>query len=261
MLKIYMITDLEGSAMITRFNQTRDVTPEDKAISMKLLTWEINAAVDGILDADREAEVVVLDGHGSGGVDILEFHPKAKLILGRPIPAPYCMNKTYDALTFVGQHAMAGTEAAPLCHTYSSKTIEYYKLNGMFVGEFGALAIMAGTLFDIPTIFISGDDKAVAEAKALVPGIYGAAVKQGLGREASINLSPKAAHKLIRKTIAEACRNIHKIQPVKMNPPYELEVKVLEGIGIEGYLRRPNAKKIDDRTVIMRSDNILELPI
>jgi len=39
-MKIYMITDLEGPAMITQFTQTRDVTREDKAISMKLLTWE-----------------------------------------------------------------------------------------------------------------------------------------------------------------------------------------------------------------------------
>ncbi len=260
-MKIYMITDLEGPAMITQFSQTRDVTREDKAISMKLLTWEINAAVDGILDYDNNAEVIVWDGHGSGGVDILEFHPRAKLILGRPIRPPYYMDETFDALTFVGQHAMAGTEAAPLCHTYSSKSIEYYKLNGMFVGEFGARAIMAGSLFDIPTIFISGDDKAVAEAKALVPGIYGAAVKQGLGREISINLSPKAAHELIRKTAAEACRNIHLIPPVKMNPPYEFEIKVLEGISIEGYLKRPNVQKIDDRTVVIRSDNICDLPI
>lgn len=260
-MKIYMITDLEGPAMITQFTQTRDVTREDKAISMKLLTWEINAAVDGILDADNKAEVIVWDGHGSGGIDILEFHPRAKLILGRPIRPPYYMDKTFDALIFVGQHAMAGTEAAPLCHTYSSKSIEYYKLNGMFVGEFGARAIMAGSLFDIPTIFISGDDKAVAEAKALVPKIYGAAVKQGLGREISINLSPKAAHELIRKTAAEACRNIKNIPPVKMSPPYEFEIKVLEGISIDGYLKRPNVEKIDDRTVVLRSDNICDLPI
>ena len=149
--------------MISRFNQTRDVTPEDKAISMKLLTREVNAAVDGILDVDPDAEVVVWDGHGSGGIDILEFHPRAKLIARGPIHPPYFMDESFDALFFVGQHAMAGTEAAPLCHTYSSKSIEYYKLNGIFVGEFGARAIMAGTL-GVPTVFIAGDDKAVAEA-------------------------------------------------------------------------------------------------
>ena len=259
-MKIYIITALEGPAMISRLNQTRDVTPEDKAISMKLLTWEINAAVDGILDVDRDAEVVVWDGHGSGGIDLLEFHPRAKLIARGPIRPPYFMDETFDALFFVGQHAMAGTEAAPLCHTYSSKTIEYYKINDVFVGEFGARAIMAGTL-DVPTVFIAGDDKAVAEAKALVPKIYGAAVKQGLARELAIHLSPKAAHKLIRRTAAEACRNLDNIPPVKMNPPYEQEIRVLEGVSIEGYLKHPGAEKVDDRTVVIRSDNICDLRI
>ncbi len=257
-MKIYMITDLEGPAMISRFDQTRDVTPEDKAISMKLLTWEINAAVDGILDVDKDAEVIVLDSHGSGGIDILEFHSGAKLIMRGPIRAPYYMDETFDALFFVGQHAMAGTEAAPLCHTYSSKTIEYFKLNGILVGEFGAIAIMAGTL-GVPTVFISGDDKAVAEAKALVPGIYGAAVKQGLARELAVHLSPKAAHKLIREVAAEACKNVDAIPPVKMDPPYEQEIRVFEGVSIDRYLKRPGAEKIDDRTVILRSDNICDL--
>lgn len=259
-MKIYIITDLEGPAMISRFDQTRDVTPENKAISMKLLTWEINAAVDGILDADKNAEIIVWDGHGSGGIDILELHQGAKLIMRGPIRPPYYMDETFDALFFVGQHAMAGTEAAPLCHTYSSKTIEYYKINNIFVGEFGARAIMAGTL-GVPTVFIAGDDKAVAEAKALVPGIFGAAVKQGLARELAIHLSPKAAQELIRKTATEACKNIDSIPPVKVDPPYEQEIRVLEGISIDGHLKHPGAEKIDDRTVILRSDNICDLRI
>ncbi|MBD3183349.1 peptidase M55 [Candidatus Poribacteria bacterium] len=259
-MKIYIITDLEGPAMISRFDQTRDVTPETKAISMKLLTWEVNAAVDGILDVDKDAEVIVWDGHGSGGIDPLEFHKKAKLIARGPIRPPYYLDETFDALFFVGQHAMAGTEAAPLCHTYSSKSIEYYKINGMFVGEFGARAIMAGT-FGVPTVFISGDDKAVDEAKELVPGIYGAAVKEGLGRELAIHLSPKKAQKLIRKTASKACKNIKSIPPVKMDPPYGQEIRVLEGISIEGYLKDPRAEKIDERTVIIRSDNICDLRI
>lgn len=259
-MKIYITTDLEGPAMISRFDQTRDVTPADKAVPMKLLTWEVNAAVDGILDVDKDAEVIVWDGHGSGGIDVLEFHPKAKLIARGPIRAPYYLDETFDAQFFVGQHAMAGTEAAPLCHTYSSKTIEYYKINGIFVGEFGARTIMGGT-FGVPTVFIAGDDKAVAEAKALVPGIFGAAVKQGLGRELAIHLSPKAAHKLIREVAAEACRNIDSIPPVKIDPPYEQEIRVLEGVSIEGYLKRPNTEKVDDRTVIIRSDNICDLRV
>ncbi len=261
-MKIYILTDLEGVAMVSRWDQTRlpDATEESKAISMKLLTGEVNAAVDGILDAAPKAEVIVWDGHGSGGIDIMEFHEKAKLIpRGNPIKPPYFMDDSFNALFFVGQHAMAGTKEAPLCHTYSSKTVEYYKINGMPVGEFGARAIMAGTL-NVPTIFISGDDKAVEEASALVPGIYGAVVKWGKGIEIAIHLSPEASRKLIRKVASEAVRNIGSIKPVRLKPPYRQEIKFYEEQSV-GHMLKHGAKKIDDRTVVIESSNICDLKV
>ena len=255
-MKIYILTDLEGPAMISRFNQTREAGPQ-KQTAMKLLTWEINAAVDGILEVDPGAEIVVWDGHGNGGIDVLEFHPEAKLIARGPIGPPYYLDGTYDALFFVGQHAMAGTPNAPLSHTYSSRSIEYYKLNGMLVGEFGCRAAMAGE-FDVPTVFISGDDKAVAEAKQLIPSIYAVETKQGLGQELALHLSPQKSRESIRKTAVEACRNINLIKPLKIEPPYEQEIRVLEGQSIEGYLRR-GAAKVDDRTVVKSADTMCEL--
>jgi len=256
-MKIYIITDLEGPAMVSRFDQTRDTTPETKAIAMELLTGEINAAVDGIRDFDSRAEVIVWDGHGSGGIDVLKFHPEAKLIARGPIRPPYFLDETYDAQMFVGQHAMAGTENAPLCHTYSSKTVEYYKINGIEMGEFGCRAAMAGAL-GVPTVFIAGDDKAVEEARALIPGIYGAAVKQGLGRELALHLSPKKAQELIRHTAAEACAHIADIPPFALDPPYEQEIRVLEGASVSGYVKR-GAEQIDERTAVKRSDDICDL--
>ncbi len=259
-MKIFIMTDLEGVAMVSRFDQTRDeATPESKAQAMKLLTAEVNAAVDGILDAAPEAEVIVIDGHGNGGINIMEFHPKAKLIPRSPNTLPCYPDSTFTAMFFVGQHAMAGTKAAPLAHTYSSKTIEYYKLNGRMVGEFGARAYVAGS-FGVPVVFISGDDKAVAEAKTFVPDIFGAVVKQGLDLELAIHLSPEAARELIRKTASEAVRNLHLIQPIKLEPPYELEIRVKEGKSIEHYLRS-GATKIDERTVVFKSGNLCELNI
>ncbi|MGC9349403.1 MAG: M55 family metallopeptidase [Anaerolineae bacterium] len=260
-MKLYIITDLEGPAMVSRFAQTRDYqdAPELKREAVALLTGEVNAAVDGILDAAPEAEIVVWDGHGNGGIDVMAFHPKAKLIARGPIKPPYFLDSSFDALLFVGQHAMADTRNAPLCHTYSSRTIEYYKLNGQFVGEFGARAIMAGT-FGVPTIFISGDDKAVEEARALVPNIYGAVVKEGLGWELALHLSHETACDLIRETVAEAVRHIDEIPPVRVEPPYEQEIRVRDDVSIGGYLEA-GAERVDDRTVIFRSGDICDLRI
>lgn len=257
-MKIHIITDLEGPAMINQFSQTRDVTPEEKARSEWFLTGEVNACVDGILDFDPEAEVIVWDGHGSGGIDEKRFHAGAKLIARGPIRAPYYLDDTFSALMFVGQHAMMG-ERGVLCHTYSSKTIAYYKINGVEMGEFGCRALMAGT-FGVPTVFVAGDDVAVEEAEDLVPNIVGAAVKKALNRELALHLSHEAACALIRERAAEACRRIPSIAPYYFPGPYTQEVRVLPGLSIQHYLEN-DWEFVDNRTVRKTAEDICDLNI
>src|SRR5262249_26046708 len=79
--RIHVITDLEGAAMVFRFDQTRVAEPTAaKLEAMRILTGEVNACVDGILDADPAADVVVWDGHGTGGIVYERFHSGARLL-------------------------------------------------------------------------------------------------------------------------------------------------------------------------------------
>ena len=259
-LKIHVITDLEGAAMVFRFDQTRvsEATPA-KLEAMRILTGEVNACIDGILDYDEHADILVWDGHGSGGIVYELFHDGARLLPHRNTPAPYGLDESFDAVYFVGQHAMAGTEAAPLAHTYSSRTVERYTLNGQPVGEFGMRAYMAGTLFNVPVTFLSGDDKAVAEAQALVPNLIGVSTKTGTGIESAISLGPGKARHLIREGARKAARVARKrsVEPVRLAAPYEWEVRVLEGQedALTGYLKRPGAEQTDSRTAVIRTDD------
>ena len=258
-MKIFILTDLEGPAMVFSFDQTRlPEAAEKNAQAKRFLTREVNACVDGILDVDADAEVVVWDGHGSGGIDYDLFHDRAQLVAGRGVRAPYGLDESFDALFFVGQHAMAGTPMAPLAHTYSSRTVEYYKLNGRPIGEFGMRAYMAGTLCNVPTAFLSGDDKAVAEAQALVPGLVGVVTKTGLGPEAAQSLSPVRSRELIRAGAAEASRLVRerRFAPVRIAPPYRFEVRVLPGqeASLAGYLKR-GAAPLDERTALLETDD------
>jgi hypothetical protein len=43
-------------------------------------------------------------------------------------------------------------------------------------------------------------------------------------------------------------------------PPYEQEIRVYPGVDINGYLKN-GAVRIDDRTVVIRSDNICDLRV
>ena len=245
--------------MIFTFDQTRlPEAAEQMAQSKRLLTLEVNACVEGILQIDPQAEVVVLDGHGSGGIDYELLHDRAELVAGRRVQAPYGLDASFDSLFFVGQHAMAGTPDAPLAHTYSSRTVEYHMLNGVPFGEFGLGAPMAGTLFGVPAAFLAGDDKAVAEALALVPELVGVVTKVGLGLEAARSLSPNQARALIRSGAAEACRRVQagRIPPVRIPPPYRLEVRVLPGqeARLQGYLQRGFSQR-DERTAVLETDD------
>lgn len=257
-MKIYVMTDLEGPAMISTFDQTRDVTPEEKRRSEYFLTGEVNACVDGILDFDADAEVIVIDGHGSGGIDEMLFHKQAKLIAGRGFTPPYCLDESYDAVMFVGQHAKMGDRGV-LCHTQSSKTIEYYKINGIELGEFGTFALAAGSL-GIPTIFVSGDDVTIEEARELVPNIEGAVVKWALGRELAMHLSHEAACDLIRAGARSACERIDEIEPYFFEGPYTEEIRVQEGCSIQGFLDA-GCEAVDNRTIRLHADNVLDLRV
>ena len=49
-MKIYILTDPEGPAMVSRFEQTREEGPQ-KQVAMKLLTWEVNAVSESLYPA------------------------------------------------------------------------------------------------------------------------------------------------------------------------------------------------------------------
>ncbi len=251
------MTDLEGVAGVQQWQQTRESGPSNQQ-AIRLLTAEVNAVVEGIMDAEPLADMMVWDGHGSGGIDVEYLHPGARFIPHGPVAVPYFLDEGFDALFFVGQHAMAGTPNAPLSHTYSSRTIEYYKLNGILMGEFGCRAALAGSL-NIPTVFISGDDKVVAEARALIPGIYGAVVKEGRGIESAIHLSPLRARMVLRQVAAEATRHLDRIPPLIIQPPFELEIRLLPNVDITAYRRSRQFEQIDERTFVMRSDSLKEM--
>lgn len=257
-VKLYIMTDLEGAAGVNRWVQTREGETIEKAAAMRLLTHEVNAAVQGILDAEPNADIVVWDGHGSGGLVFDELHPRARVVRhGQGMGAPHCLDGSFDALFFIGQHAMAGTPSAPLCHTYSSRTVEHYMLNGMLVGEIGCLTAMAGAL-GVPAVFLSGDDKACAEAKALVPDMVTVATKVGLGLELALHLSAEASRQAIRVGASQAAGLIGRIPSLKMTGPFELLIRVKEGCSIETYLNA-GMERVDQQTVVARDQNLIAL--
>lgn len=258
-MKWFILTDLEGVAGVESWTQTYEDAPGRPA-AMRLLGREVAAAVSGIVDADPEAEVDVWDGHGPGGLYPEDVRPPARYL--REGDPHRDIDASFAGLLFVGQHAMAGTYQAPLCHTYSSRAIAYYRLNGVFIGEFGARALLSGAA-GVPTIFLAGDDKACLEARVWVPEIVTAETKRGRGLQAAEHLSTEDSCARIRSAAAEACRRAREIPPITMPGPYELEVRYLEPQEWSRRSPRPgvSATALDDRTVLLRADDLRCLPV
>jgi D-amino peptidase len=255
-MKLYILTDIEGVAGVTQWEHC---TPTGRYYdrSRRLLTGEVNAAVEGALEAGV-TEVVVWDGHGSGGVEIEYLHPEAKLLMGRGqmLGRTLGMDESYDAVFFIGQHAMNRVPHANLCHTYNSRLISNMWLNGLRVGEFGLRTIVAGCL-GLPVMLLTGDDCACEEAKAMVPEMETVAVKKSYGREYAISLSPAKAQEAIREGARRAIERLDEIAPYIMEGPWELKTEVYDLAQCkEGD--RSFDRPIGDVRVI-RSDNFLDI--
>lgn len=260
-MKVFMSTDMEGVAGVVSFTDQSYPDGKYHEAGKKLVTAEINAAVDGLLDAGAE-DVLVSDSHGPGAILFEELHPAAKLLHGRPsAPRPVrdAVTAEYDVCVIVGQHAMAGAETGNQNHTQSSQSIEYLKLNGQEIGEIAQFALYQGAL-GLPLIFLSGDEAACKEAEDLVPGITTAAVKKGLSRGSAISLSAQAARQLIRERAKLAVERHREgpLAPVKWEPPYVLEKRFFHTHLADAQATKQGAERVDSLAVRFRSDDIQE---
>lgn len=237
MTKVYILTDLEGVAGVARWDQTGADT-RGYPQACRLMTLELCACVEGILSAAPQADIWVWDAHGCGSIDLELFPRGARLLNNGPLPPPSGLDSSFDGLFFLGQHAMAGTAGANLAHSYSSEHIARITLNGVEMGELGCRAALAGNL-GVPTVFVSGDDKVAAEARALIPDIVAAEVKVGLAPQMALHLAPADARDLIRARAAEATATMRQIAPyVLPGPPFVQVIEIVGRTDPTGYLQR-----------------------
>lgn len=255
--KIFVITDLEGVAGI--FDSDTQCMPYQSprwAESQKLLTGEVNAAVDGLLEGGA-TEVVVWDAHdGSRTLSVADIHPKARLLSGTPVSPTMELDSTYSAVVFIGQHAMAGTERGILSHSYSSQGIQNIWVNNQPTGEIGARTRLAGYL-GVPVIMLSGDAAACKEMRGLVPNAECAEVKQGVSRTAGFTLPHAAACALIREKARRALERLGEFKPYQITGPAEVKVEFTPR-GTEEFNPREGVERLNDRTWVFRGKDIVD---
>lgn len=253
--KVFVITDMEGvSGVFSTELQCEPLESPRFQEARKLLTGEVNGAVDGLLEGGATG-VVVWDGHDSSrSLSALDISPKALLLTGQPVAPTLELDSSYAAMVFIGQHAMAGAMNGILNHSFNSLGVENMWINNKPVGEIGVRVMLAGT-FGVPTIMLSGDAAACAELHALVPQAECAAVKSGAGRTAGFMLPHPAAAALIREKARRAMERLAEIPPVRIEGPVEAKVQ-LTTRGVQYFQVREGVEQIDERTWVFRGKDL-----
>lgn len=257
-MRFYIMTDMEGTSGVVDFDIYCEQNGKYYEKARRLATMEVNAAIEGILCNGRH-EIVVFDGHGDGAIDIELLHKGATVIVGRPVDLMMDIeNGRFDAQMMIGQHAMKNAPGANLDHTFDHVNIVSLHINGIEMGEIGVNALRAG-MFDIPTIFLSGDRAACSEIENLIPGVYACAVKRGLTTTCAECLAPEAAREAIRESVQKAVSSFTHIRPYKLNAPYEAVYKFANAKSLAGYTDKPYCNIGPGNTVSIHADTIDEL--
>ncbi len=265
-MKVYVVCDLEGVAGVVDFKKQ---CMEDGAYyqqAIRMATLELNALVDGALEGGA-TEVYAWPGHGAfpGGVDVEQLHPECRLVMHAGDAGPAGYDESYDAMFLHGLHGMAGSEGV-LAHSFMP-FVENIWLNELRIGEIAMNMALFGVL-GVPTVFVSGDQAAIEEARALVPGIEGAAVKWGLEEKEklgalsvrkAVSLSPAKAQEVIREAARRAVTKVGSVEPFSLDPPYTMRVEYTDEKYAGWAQQNPGVKQIDETTTTQTRDSLLKL--
>jgi D-amino peptidase len=108
-VKLYISTDFEGVAGIVDWDQIM-VGSHDYEMGRRLLLGELNAAIDGALQAGAQS-ILVNDSHSSmRNLDPEQLHGSASLLSGKhkPLYMMEGLDSSFDAIFFLGYHGSIG---------------------------------------------------------------------------------------------------------------------------------------------------------
>jgi D-amino peptidase len=257
-LKVFISVDMEGISGVIHWDDTSR-RGDDYSLFRKLMTQETNAAIEGALEAGA-TEILVRDAHGSARNILPDLlRQEAELLRdwsGGPLDMMEGIDKTFDAVIFIGYHARAGTPDAVLKHTMSGKIYDVV-LNGKKMPEAGINGAIAGH-FGVPVVMIAGDLAICKQAKELFGNIENVAVKEGIGNAAKM-LHPLKAQELIKKKTTAALKRLKDFKPYKLKPPFKMEVTFKDEERAQNASWIPGAKRTGNMSVSFTSNDLMEV--
>ena len=224
-MKFVIAVDCEGVACAVgspggSLNSSRDLE-----FAKLQATREADAAARGLFEAGAE-QVIVWDNHNGSlnlHYDLLDERCDIALGVGFEHRFPG-IDDSFSGVAFIGYHAMDNTIDGVMCHTFSSTSYQWKKVNGQEVGEMAIDGAVAGER-GVPVVFCASDDKGTAEASCFFDGIETVATKQGMGWNAAVSKHPKRAVSEIYETIQKVVPKLDGCKPFTFESPLTLEIR------------------------------------
>jgi D-amino peptidase len=224
-VKLFISCDMEGVSGVVAHDDTKPGTAAYERFR-KVMTDEVNAAIEGAFEGGFDKAVVNDSHNGMRNVLIEDLDPRAELISGST--KPLCMmegvDKTFDLAMYVGYHAMAGTAASIMDHTFYGRMTHNIWINGKRVGEAGINSGIAG-YYGVPVGLITGDDKAVKQGRELHGDIEGVVVKYGIDKYVARCLPLSTTRLMIREGAKKAAERRKDFKPLKYSSPVTFKVE------------------------------------
>jgi D-amino peptidase len=218
-MNIYIRTDIEG---IPGVNTMDDIIPrgtEAYERSCRHLEQTLNWVLEACYENGAD-NVYYRDGHGGGGnIKPENIDPRAIKLEGVTW-VEMALEGKFDCYLDVGTHARAGTLGGFLDHTFKSKVIFEFCLNGEPASELSFIAALHGA-FDVPVALCVGDTVACQQAKEYIPEIKTAVVKHATERNLCHDLPN--AEQIIKDAVVDALKNYKSVPPYKVSLPVTIQ--------------------------------------
>jgi D-amino peptidase len=229
-MKTYMVRcDIEGVTGVVSYEQAEPGKCE-YAFGQRMFMSDLLACVRGLREGGAE-RVVIYDMHYYGrNIDLAQLPDYAVAICGKPAYRKDWaggLDKSFDGMVLLGLHSKADTPGGLLPHSYELEVADL-RLNGVSVGEIGMEAAIAGDL-GVPTLLVAGDSAGADEAKALLPGVATAVVKQSLGPSGALCYPQPLTAGMIFRAAAEVVRHAPAVEPYRAGRKVKLEARIRQG--------------------------------
>lgn len=256
--KVLISVDMEGIGALVRDQFGPGAFEYQKG--RQLMTAEVNAAIEGCLEAGA-GEIVVADAHGNAQNLIPdELHEAALLIRAFPRPMMQVegIDESFAGVIFIGYHPMDGTATANISHTFMGSTIFEIKINGTPVSESLFNAAVVGSM-GVPVIMVAGDQNITKEAIDTFGPVETVETKQSIGWYSAKARHPKVICREIKEKAKKAVGRIAELKPFTFEPPLKMEITFKNIYDAETWGYLPWVERTSGKTILVESDNMPDL--